>query len=151
MENNSCMAPEEESKNLIALKRIAPRLKEASRWSNIVIEDLRDIGFKRINSKKGHIFYKVLDWSHSRAIMDNVASAGSKFEAHQHPGIEIFMVYKGELIINWKDKDYRIKNIKDGGKPFYIDSRHEHTGRCEVDTEFIAITVPGDLDWRPAK
>ena len=73
-----------------------------------------------------------------------MASAGAKYPPHQHHGREIFIVYQGALYFKHGDKEVCIK-----GRPYYFDAVYKHSGYCKEDSRFIAITMPGDLDWRP--
>ena len=138
-----------ETDNLIVLKKAAPKLKEALRWANIVTEDPKNRTFQKLQSISGVIFFQTLHWTKERAVMDNIFSVDSECKVHQHPGVEVFIVYKGTLILLIDDEEIIINNVSEGGKPYYIDSTRPHSGRCEVDTELIAITIPGDEDWQP--
>jgi hypothetical protein len=139
------------SNDLIVLKRVAPKLKEALRWANMVSAEPHEHGYNKIDSKDGQIFFKTLHWSEGRAVMDNIASAGSTYKNHQHSGIEVFIVYKGALFISIDGDTIKIKDVNKGGKPYYINAANEHSGYVKENTEFISITIPGDPDWKPKR
>lgn len=137
----------EVSENIIAIKEISPQLEEALRFGNLFSRSRYGYEWKRIETQEGPaIFFLTVHWEKSVGICLNIASAGSTYPPHQHEGMETFFVYKGELIFAHNGKEVRIKA---GEKPYYFNGLDKHSGFCEENTEFVAITCPADESWRP--
>ncbi len=150
MRDDACTAIQEVDEHLVVLRNVAPELKKAMKWTQMIEPAAtRDEKWTLMDCPKGIIIYKVLSWETEKSVMDNVASADSEYPKHAHKGIEIFQVYEGELIVVLNGDEIRVKSVLEGGKPYYIDSGVEHWGYCEVKTKFIATTIPGDLGWQP--
>lgn len=134
-----------ETDNLIELKKITPKLKEALRFSNVIGDEHRSSSWKNLSGENGIKMMKILKWCEQLSISDNIFSAGTKYPTHQHKGHEVVIVYKGrlELTING-----RVIILTDVAKPYYFKADQPHSALFTEDSEVIAITIPGDTDWK---
>lgn len=135
-----------ESENIVKLKKISPKLQDAFKFATLFETVHHDRDWKEIGTSEGSIFFKTIHWEEAVAISLNIASAGAEYPPHQHEGIEIFCVYSGELIFTHNGKTVRIKARE---KPYYFNGIEKHSGICEKNTKFVAITMPGDEGWKP--
>ena len=135
-----------ESQHLIKLKEIAPKLEKSLNFMNLFAGFEYDESYKQIGSKPNHqIYFRTLLWKKKIAICDNSIAADSEFPEHQHEGNETFVIYEGELFLEYRDKviSLRVDDI------YTFDARYKHSAYCEKNTRFLAITIPGDPSWRP--
>lgn len=141
----ACDLPSREP-TLAKIRRLTPILEKAFDFSELFLESGADIGYRELESMgNGQIMFKSLMWTEPIAVCDNIAAAGSRYLRHGHSGIEIFITYKGQLDLTFNGN---IKKLREGSW-YYINSSVPHFGECEVNTKFIAITMPGDKAWRP--
>jgi len=133
-----------ESENLIVLKKIAPELKDALRFSNIIGEERDSSSWKRLSTNGGITMMKILKWSNAISVSDNIFSAGTTYPTHQHKGYEVVIVYKGRLELK---VDGKLIVLDDSAKPYYFKGDQPHSAVFTEDSEVIAITIPGDRDW----
>jgi quercetin dioxygenase-like cupin family protein len=98
-----------------------------------------------MESDTGLNMMRLLMWDDRIAVANSIFSAGTKYPTHQHPGYEIVVVYKGKIELDIGGKKI---TITDCGKPYYFDASQPHSADVIEDTELIAITIPGDRDWK---
>ena len=70
-------------------------------------------------------------------------SKGTNFQRHVHAQREWIIVYKGMLSLHINEKTYHIGV----GESFEIDPETEHSATFDVDTWYLAITIPESPDW----
>ena len=141
---NSACNLNKKSSNLVELKAITPVLKEALRVANVIGKDVISTDYIKVRNNGDVHLMKILMWSKEVAIADVVFPDAQNYPIHQHPGIEIIVVYDGAIRVEIGDENYIAK--KDG-KPLYIPCRQEHSAYVLERTEALAITIPGDKDW----
>ena len=117
-------------------------LTKSLRFQSIVTQHATD--WEEINTPQGTAFIRGLLKIEEIAVADNYAAADTIFPMHQHPAHEIFIVYRGRMIL---DVDGEKITVNTNGKPYYFDARQKHGAYFPVETKYIAVTIPADKDW----
>ena len=147
-ENNACEIQVAPPNNMLfELRNITPKLYEIFRFTNIVNPVLHDHNYKEIKTEgDGQASYRTIFWTEKIAACDNMMAAGTTWPHHQHKGHETFIVYEGALSLHYNDI---VVNILAGHDAYRFKSTYQHWAFAEVNTRFLAITMPGDKDWLP--
>ena len=115
-------------------------LTKALRFANI----MEPAHIHRIKTEQGNASISGLFKSLKIAVSENWASEKTYFPSHQHPGWEIFYLYKGKMKLKINGKKVCI-SAKD--RPFSFDARQRHSAYFPIDSHYLAMTIPGDKDW----
>ena len=119
-------------------------LTEHLRFANMIETHKGGSEWVRVSTHAGRAFIRGLLKTDDIAVSDNYSSLGTVYKPHQHPGHEILVVYKGYIDLVVDGEHIR---VNEGGKPYYFDATKEHSAVFPGETEYIAITIPGDDGW----
>lgn len=142
---NTCVTNEDLRGNIT-------RLKELHRVMTLdqIIPGVKSSQWVELNLKKGSGRMKALDYQ--EGLISNINSAyeaGTFFEFHVHPGIELIVVYEG-LVELQIDHGETIESVLvgEGHKPiYYFDAQKPHGGKMLKYTRMYGITMPPDEFW----
>jgi quercetin dioxygenase-like cupin family protein len=77
------------------------------------------------------------------AVQQNELKEGTIFPAHAHDGIEVIIVYEGEVTFHYKDEAITLKV----GDVLRIPAMEEHFVTVKKDSKMIGITIPPDRGY----